>query len=221
MSEEQVERRSDAVAETVEHYTATTIPVHVDVDVKQIVLNLTEAERILREAESIALGPCDCRKTKGRCDAPLDVCLTLGEDGDHAIETWEGFRHVTVDEALAALRASHEAGLVHLSYRKPGEEATVFCSCCSCCCWFLNALKQFDYHDAIVESSHIATHNVDTCVACGMCVVWCPFEAWSTAANGGKPTLDPAKCFGGGVCVSSCPTEAIPFVPRRAARARA
>jgi Pyruvate/2-oxoacid:ferredoxin oxidoreductase delta subunit len=216
MGREQIENRSEAVAKAVDQYTATTIPVHVDVDMKQAVLNLEEAERLLCMAETIALGPCGCRKEKGDCDLPLDVCLTLDEDSDLAAEEWEGFRHVSVDEALAALRVSHEAGLVHLVYRKPGVEATIFCSCCSCCCWFLNALKQYDYHDAIVESSHVAEHDVTACVACEACVARCPFDAWSAVANGGKPVLNPEKCFGCGLCTSSCPSGVISLVPRPA-----
>ncbi len=214
MSSEPEKSRTQDVAEAVDHYTATTIPVHVEVDVKQAVLNLAEAESILRNAESIALGPCGCRKEKGNCDGPLDVCLTLDDDSDHAIETWEGFRHVSVDEALAALRRSHEAGLVHLTYRKPGEETTIFCSCCSCCCWFLNALRQYDYHDAIVEATHVAEHDIGTCIACGACVSRCPFDAWAAPQNGEKPSLDQDKCFGCGLCVSSCQTGAISFVSR-------
>lgn len=205
------------VAEAVDHYTATTIPVHVDVDMKQAVLNLAEAERILEEADSIALGPCACRVEKGNCDRPVDTCITLNQNSDEAVETWEGFRHVSAEEALAALRTSHEAGLVHLAYRKPGEESTVFCSCCSCCCWFLNALKRFDYHDAIVESSHVAEQDTERCIGCGTCVERCPFDAWAAAQNGDAPSLNPEKCFGCGVCVSSCPVGAISFVPRAVA----
>jgi ferredoxin len=202
------------VAEAVDHYTATTIPVRVEVDMKQVVLNLDEAERLLRAAESIALGPCGCRTEKGNCDGPVDVCLTLDEESDRV---WEGFRHVSAEEALDALRTSHEAGLVHLAYRKPGQESTILCSCCSCCCWFLNALKHFDYHDAVVESSHVAEQDDRLCVGCGACVERCPFGAWTPARNGDRPSLNREKCFGCGLCVSGCTPGAISFVPRRAA----
>jgi len=214
VSHETERTRPKDVAEAVEHYTATTIPVHVEVDVNQVVVNLDEAENLLRAAESIALGPCACRTEKGNCDRPIDVCLTVDEDGDQATEAWEGLRRVSVEEALAALRASHEAGLVHLAYRKPGQESTIVCSCCSCCCWFLNALKQFDYHDAVVESSHVAEQDAELCVGCAACVERCPFDAWAAAQNGDRPSLNPGKCFGCGVCVSGCPTGAISFVPR-------
>ena len=214
MGSETERKQPQDVAEAVEHYTATTIPVRIDIDLKQVVINLAEAEKLLRDAESIALGPCACRVEKHNCDRPIDVCLTLDEDSDHAVETWEGFRHVSAEEALAALRTSHEAGLVHLAYRKPGQESTIFCSCCACCCWFLNALKQFDYHDAVVESSHVARQDTERCVGCGTCVERCPFDAWAPARNGEKPLLSAEECFGCGVCVSGCPVGAISLVPR-------
>ena len=214
MGDETERKQPQDVAEAVDHYTATTIPVHVDVHVRQAVLNLEEAEKILGGADSIALGPCDCRRTAQRCDGPIDTCLTLNQESEEAVNTWEGFRHVSVDEALSALRVSHEAGLVHLAFRKPGSEATVFCSCCSCCCWFLNALKRFDYHDAIVEASHVAEQDGARCIGCGSCIERCPFDAWSPAQNGGVPSLNLEKCFGCGVCVSGCPVGAISLAPR-------
>lgn len=204
--------RAQDVAEAVEGYTATTIPVHVEISVDQVVLNFQEADALLRKADSIALGPCECRAKHRRCSAPVGVCLTLNEASGTAVETREGFRTVTVDEALFALHLSHEAGLVHLAYRKPGLVATLFCSCCSCCCWFLSRLKQFDYHDAIVESSHVAEHDTERCVGCGLCVARCPFGAWTH--NTELSTLHRERCFGCGVCVSKCPAGAISFVPR-------
>lgn len=53
----EMERQPEDVAEAVDRYTAAAIPVHVEVDMKQTVLNLEEAEKILREADSTALGP--------------------------------------------------------------------------------------------------------------------------------------------------------------------
>lgn len=214
MGNETEREQPQDVAGAVDHYTATTIPVHVDVDVGQAVLNLEEAAKILRGADSIALGPCACRKEKKNCDRPVDTCITLSRESEEAVKTWEGFRHVSVDEALGALRISHKAGLVHLAFRKPGSEATVFCSCCSCCCWFLNTLKRFNYHDAIVEASHVAEQDVDRCIGCGRCIERCPFDAWSPGQNGEVPSVNLERCFGCGVCVSSCPVGAISFVPR-------
>ena len=149
----------------------------------------------------------------GFIDDRWNINARLGEMAEIVLENGKR-SEMTSEEALVALRASHEAGLVHLAYRKPGEETTVFCSCCSCCCWFLNALKRFDYHDAIVESSHVAKQDGERCIGCGACVERCPFDAWAAARNGDRPSLNPDKCFGCGVCVSGCPVGAISFVPR-------
>ena len=40
----------EEVAEKLQGYTASTIPVHIDIDVKHTVVDLAEAEKILREA---------------------------------------------------------------------------------------------------------------------------------------------------------------------------
>jgi len=201
-------------APEVDDYTATTIPVHIEIDVKQTVLDLSEAEQILRDSTSIALGPCVCRSSEKNCDAPVDTCLSLNSASERTVENEEGFRYVDVDKAIEVLRESHRTGLVHLAFRKPDAEITEFCSCCSCCCWFLKKLKQFDYHSAVIESSHIAQHLPERCVASGTCVEKCPFDAWLPAENGGKPTLDPERCFGCGICVTACPANAIAFLPR-------
>ena len=204
----------EEIAEKLDYYTATTIPVHIEIDVTHTVVRLTEAETILKAASSIALGDCVCRKEHGNCDNPVHVCIGLNRPIEEIRKENESFHTATLDEALEALKLSHEAGLVHLAFRNKNGEINEFCSCCDCCCWFLDKLKQFDYHDGVVESSHIAKHLPDQCVACGLCVQKCPFDAWTVGEDGGKPTLNTNKCFGCGVCVTACPSQAIAFIPR-------
>ena len=194
-------------------YSARTIPVHVPLDAEQHVLVLEEAERILRHADSVALGPCTCRQTEKRCDAPVDACLSLNTD---IAELMEGFRPVSVEEALDSLRRSHEAGLVHLAYRKDGGEIQEFCSCCSCCCWFLTRMKASGNTRELHSSAFIAQMDASRCVSCGTCVQRCPFDAWSQPEAGGTPVFDPDACYGCGVCVSACPAGALSLEGRPA-----
>jgi len=219
MSSERENGQPSDGAETVDDYIATTIPVRIEIDVRQAVLSLGEAEAILRDASSIALGPCVCRKEAQNCDAPVETCLALSQSKEDLAKEFAEFKPVTVERALEALRASHEAGLVHLAFRKPGKEITEFCSCCSCCCWLFSKLRHSDYRSQVVESAYIAKHDETSCTGCHACVERCPFNAWGLSQNGHKPSLNPEKCFGCGVCVSSCPVGAIRFVPRAAAPA--
>lgn len=213
MSDEQ-KYTPEEIAENLDYYTATTIPVHIEIDVMQTVVNLAKAERILRNASSIALGDCVCRTKEQNCDNPVHVCLALNRPLEEVRADNDSFDTATVDDALAALRLSHEAGLVHLAFRNKGGEIKEFCSCCDCCCWFLDRLRKFDYHDGVAESSHIAKHSPDQCVACGVCIQKCPFDAWKAGDDAGKPVLMTEKCFGCGVCVTACPSKAIAFILR-------
>ena len=200
------------VSEAVDHYTARTIPVYVELHARETVLSEPEMEALLREARVLGLGPCGCREKHRNCDAPLEVCISVNGCAEETIERGRA-RAVTLEEALEALRRSHEAGLVHLAYRQRDEDVSLVCSCCSCCCFFLTALKRFDYHDAVIESAYVASYDPIRCSRCGACIGRCPFEAW-TRTSDEKIAFDPSRCFGCGLCVSACPTGAISFVER-------
>ena len=193
-------------------YNAVTIPVHVDIQGEQRVLNLTETEKILAEAELIGLGECYCRKKVNRCNSPLDTCLSLNKKAEDL--TSRGLAViVNLEHALKILKRTHEAGLVHITYAIAGKEKPEYiCSCCSCCCHSLSGLIRFGIANAVVSSEYIASNNTESCVDCGKCVQRCPFKA--RMLQDGKMRFDEARCFGCGLCVTTCPEGAISLVLR-------
>jgi ferredoxin len=123
-----------------------------------------------------------------------------------------GARVVSVEDALEALKRSHEAGLVHLAFTNKGDERPfIICSCCSCCCHALSSLLRYNI-PAVTESEHIAFQDMGKCDGCGICVERCQFGARRLV--GSKLVLDRAKCFGCGLCVTKCPNDAISLVER-------
>ncbi len=198
-------------------YIGQTIPVHVEITAREAVLAQPEMREFLAGAELIAVGECMCRRDRGAeaCGRPLDVCLAIDEEARRDIET-EGWRPISLVEALGVLEVSHRAGLVHMAYRKPGEEPEIVCSCCSCCCGPLQTLKGRDYHDGFVESNYIAQFNAALCVGCGRCAERCVFGAFTRAENADRAEFTRSKCFGCGLCVSTCPAGAIELVKRAA-----
>ena len=48
----------------------------------------------------------------------------------------------------------------------------------------------------------------DKCVACGLCVSYCPEQAIEPGDDG-KPVIDYRFCKGCGVCANECPQKAI------------
>jgi Pyruvate/2-oxoacid:ferredoxin oxidoreductase delta subunit len=194
--------------------TGMTIPVHVTVEGKEVVLSQPEMQALLSSADVIAVGNCLCREEEGNCDHPLDVCIALNDAATEGIQE-RSWRAISIEEALAVLEKTYDLGLIHLAYRRGDGDISFACSCCSCCCWPLNGLKQFDYHDGITESAFVARHVETKCVGCGICVERCVFEAFELAEGAERATFDSDRCFGCGLCVGTCPNDAITFERRR------
>jgi len=191
--------------------TPITIPIDVTIEGTQTIIDFSNVQKILEDARVIAINNCDCRLRFHKCDAPLDVCVSLDEDAEETIKG--GAREVSIAEALGALKRSHEAGLVHVAYIFEGKEKPgVICSCCSCCCHSLSALVRFGIPDHVVASKYIAEQDYETCTNCGICVQRCQFHARTMHED--TLELDQSKCFGCGVCVTTCPTNSIKLTER-------
>ena len=213
MSEEENDwTREELQKEYVERMTAVTVPVNISIHGQQTILDLSTIENLLRDAEVIALEDCGCRAKRHKCSAPLDVCISLDDKAREIMK--QGARRISLAQALVVLQRSHRAGLVHMAFTFEGKEKPeVVCSCCSCCCHSLSALIRFGMPDAVVASTYIAQQSCDTCNNCGTCVERCQFKARQLDSEN-TLVFNPAKCFGCGLCLSTCPTKSITLVKR-------
>jgi len=192
-----------------------TIPVDVNIEAEQHVLNLEQVKRILRKAHTISLMDCYCRLTYGRCDAPIKVCLDLNEVAEKHIAEF-GAQKISFEDALKVLEQSHEAGLVHMAYGhgdlyEPGVVNSI-CSCCTCCCGIFSGVLRFGMFPHLLTSHFRAEIDSPSCIECGVCVDRCQFGAREII--GGTLAFNPNLCFGCGLCVSTCPTYAITLVEK-------
>jgi len=188
-------------------FKVVTVPVDISVEGRQKVLGYDESERLLRKARLISLEQCSCRAKMKGCDGPLDVCICMDGEAEEAIEK-RGAHVTTLEIAMDALRRSHEAGLVHLSFETKERNIEIICSCCACCCQALSAISRFGYdRDIIGHADVIAVHDPGLCDGCALCVTKCHFSAWSE--EDGRVVHNTDRCSGCGVCVSSCPAGAI------------
>lgn len=210
--------RRELEEEILPEYPAITIQVNVRFEGKNAVLDLSEVKKLVLRSRLISLANCGCRERVGRCDGPLEVCISLGSEAKKVIKEGIG-RRATVKEPLDALDLSHRAGLVHLAYVSKGKtEPQVILSCCSCCCHSMSALVRFGYDDAVVASKYVAVQDEGLCNDCGLCVDRCQFKVRFVAD--GKLVFDQSKCFGCGVCLSSCAPGTM-SLKKRGARSRA
>jgi ferredoxin len=192
-------------------FSSKVIPVSESLDAKQWVMPTEQVLRVLEAAESIALQDCECRTHYKRCEKPLEVCLLLNKVGDKAVAQGKA-RPISFDEATDVLKKANESGLVHLSLYMPEHEVFALCSCCSCCCHDLQIIKRTGRSDIMVRSEYVAVTDFDNCIHCGDCEERCFFDA--RTIQEAELEFDPEKCAGCGLCVTTCPVEAISMKTR-------
>jgi ferredoxin len=173
-----------------------------------------DAKQILGSQKKIALANCICRTQqrlveKG-CGKPLEVCFIFGSHADYFVENGLA-RFVTLDEALAALNAAQEAGLVTQPFNvtNPGG----MCNCCGDCCGVLRSLKLLPNPAQAVLTNYYAECDSSLCSSCGLCAERCQMDAIVFDGRDGTARVDLNRCIGCGLCVTGCPEDALSLLP--------
>ena len=202
-----------------------TIPVKIEIEANNTVLNVESAMEYLDQAHTIAVSDCFCRDLRQNCDAPLNVCITLNDKAEYVLGDKEkalmrNRREITKEEAVDIFVKSHEAGLVltaQVCHDFPGailkpDEVFTICGCCSCCCCQLSAILRYGLAPHLLTSQAISVTDASACTDCGDCVDRCQFGAREIVD--GSLSFNQDLCFGCGLCVSTCPTNAITLVDK-------
>ncbi len=183
------------------------------------VVDYERASEIIRQSRGGAITMCACRHEAEHlgkaCDAPVDVCTSLGAAAEWIIRKGLG-KPASVDDLLRVLDQTQELGLVHLCDNVLNRPAYI-CHCCGCCCKMLNTINEQNIF-AASPSNFIPAVIPQNCIHCGVCANKCPIDAivMSAADDGGDiPRLINGRCLGCGVCSSACPAEALPMSRRQ------
>lgn len=172
------------------------------------------AGKYIREAQVITVSVCYCRHEKRLldrgCAYPDDVCLQLGPFAEFVRDRGFG-REISREEALAILKRSADAGLIHTSSNTQ-ERIDFICNCCTCCCGILQGVSRFNAPVRTVSSNYQAVVDKDRCSACGECVERCQMQAMALDHETAVVNLN--RCIGCGVCVYHCPTGALALESR-------
>jgi NAD-dependent dihydropyrimidine dehydrogenase PreA subunit len=197
------------------------VPVNTEIKKNQTVLNFDSVKKIVDASKKISVMDCSCRKDLKRCDAPIETCMNFDEAAERQVNSEDArirsYRPhmVSHEEAIEVLRKSAEAGLVHLAYidknSKDGKVGTV-CSCCSCCCENLGSILRFGMAPHLLKASAYTSTDESRCAqasakGCNVCESRCHFGA--RKVKNGVFTFDRSRCYGCGLCVSTCPANAI------------
>jgi Pyruvate/2-oxoacid:ferredoxin oxidoreductase delta subunit len=155
---------------------------------------------------------CVCKKERRimgtACKRPHEVCLAITPvAGAEFILDWG--RVISREEVLQMLRRAEEAGLVHLTSNVESGH-TFICNCCGCCCGVLRPMNEYGL-TGVVNSHFYAEIAKDDCNNCGICLdERCQVVAIEEADESYRVIKE--RCIGCGLCVTTCPTDAIRLV---------
>lgn len=185
------------------------IPLAVETEV----LDYEKASEIIRQSGGGAITMCACRHEAAHlgtvCDAPIEVCMSLGRAADWIVRKGLG-KSATVEDLLKVLHQTQELGLVHLCDNVMNKP-TYICNCCGCCCKVLRGINEQQIF-ATHSSNFIPTMELESCISCGICADKCQIHAITMIDRGNGievPVLKNEACIGCGACSASCPTGSL------------
>jgi hypothetical protein len=118
-------------------------------------LTMSEAEKIVDIAGTVALGPCSCRAEYHHCDYPIMSEIVLGNGSNEVYgDKQKEFRQISKEEAKNILRQAHEHRLTQ-SIMRCGKHFYAICSCCSCCCVPTRLRRDYGIGMALVRKADV------------------------------------------------------------------
>lgn len=185
------------------------IPLAVETEV----LDYEKASEVIRQSGGGAITMCACRHEASHlgkaCDAPVDVCMSLGKAAEWIVRKGLG-KSATVEDLLGVLARTQALGLVHLCDNVMNQP-TYICNCCGCCCKVLRGINEQEVF-ATHSSNFIPSLELESCLSCGICADKCQIKAISMTdqENGTEvPVLNNERCIGCGACASACPSGSL------------
>jgi electron transport complex protein RnfB len=167
-----------------------------------------------------AVAPCICRveqEQKGvEYSRPLETCLTFGLFAQYTIENGIG-KALTEEQLMAKLKECEEAALI--PFATNSQKIYNMCMCDTDSCQLLKNLKNYEKPSEQVHSTYFAGIDPELCSECEACLDRCQLDAITESLLPGSAdetvlSVDTGRCIGCGLCVTSCPEEAIKLQPK-------
>lgn len=190
------------------------IPIEKEIAGGHQVLPHERVSRIIENSKSFMYFDCICKKEKALlgepCDRPMQVCTVYAPIEGLFDDQFFGTA-MTKQEAYDLLDQAEAQGLVHLTWNVQNGHYFI-CNCCGCCCGVLRGINKMGFPASQVVNSHYyAEIDPEACTACGLCAEErCQVNAIEQTEECFQVVKE--KCIGCGLCVRTCPEEAISLV---------
>ncbi len=188
-----------------------TLPIEEEISSEQQALPYEKVSSLIDNGQSFLVNECVCKKehklVDHPCDRPLEVCLAIAPLPG-VFDNPRAGKVISKEEAYKLLEECEENGLVHLTGNTQNDRFYI-CNCCKCCCGVLRGINELGIPARDVINSHYyAVIDADECNFCGVCAD----ERCQVGAIDEKDDsyeISAEKCIGCGLCITTCPEEAI------------
>jgi len=175
-----------------------------------------------------AVAPCICRveqiKKGNEVTRPMETCLVFGLVARYYIENGIG-KSLTRDQLMEKIDECERASLVPFSTNS--REIVNMCMCDKDSCQIFRHLRMLEKPAWGVNAAFSAAIDVRLCNGCKKCTQKCQIDAivaTDVQVQTGKKAkiheVNPDRCIGCGLCVTTCPTEALKLVAKDEGEAR-
>jgi ferredoxin len=177
---------------------------------------LRDVEKLSEGQAHIAVGTCVCQWAMGKPAEPAVKDITIWYGAEiYTRHHPDKYRFITADEAVALLREFHDQGLTPVAEFCMQDRRWMFvlCNCDSEICGPTRIYNLTGR--TLYPGPYLAEQDDALCLGrekCGACVSRCHFHA--NRVDGDQVRLDPKKCLGCGLCVTTCRGKARRLVKR-------
>jgi Na+-translocating ferredoxin:NAD+ oxidoreductase subunit B len=200
-------------------YSTTSAPVIRNIPVETVVeskSHLVDADLMSRmiDAHDVmgVLHVCQCRQSHvfsgDSCKRSHqdDGCLVFGTFAE-SIEERSNGRLVSREEMRKIVRERWDKNLVFMTANLVPSQANAICTCCDCCCHYLQAINRFEGMVSFTSPHFRASVDPNLCNDCGRCIRVCNTHAHTMENR--KHSYDASKCIGCGLCIKACQKYAV------------
>jgi NAD-dependent dihydropyrimidine dehydrogenase PreA subunit len=180
------------------------------------VVNLNDAKEIIDLGEKHVIFACACRKVIGAKEKMC--CINFGPMRDLSVNPHEKKEEVDSSELKLRIDEWHKEGLFLQALYADAPYPIALCACERKYCFSCKMRFVFDFDKSLLKGHEAIIIDPLRCKGedCGFeCMKSCQFGAMFVDRLNSKVSVDPAKCFGCGLCAIACKKGALTLADRR------
>ncbi len=189
------------------------IPVETVIESTNRVVDSDLMSEMIEAHDKLAvLNVCQCRQShifsghECKRSGATDGCLVFGSLAEVSVERRSG-RFVSREEMRDIVQDRWEKNLVFMSANLVPASTNAICTCCDCCCHYIESVNRFGGRVSLAQPHFIAAVDESACNSCGRCAKVC--NTYAHRVKDKQHVYDSAECIGCGLCVKACPKKAV------------